>query len=125
MKRQELIIEKAEKGFFGRIQLDDNLIIEEGSSIVAIEKSIKKIVRKLHHIEITEFDIKYDLSSLFETFSYLKISSVAEKAGVNPGLLRQYVSGVKFPSALQAAKIETTIHEISEELGRVKIYSGD
>ncbi|MEJ7683745.1 MAG: hypothetical protein WKG06_38965 [Segetibacter sp.] len=55
--------------------------------------------------------------------SYLKISSIAEQAGINPGLVRQYASGVKHPSAEQAKKIEATIHKIANDLKQVELYA--
>jgi hypothetical protein len=54
---------------------------------------------------------------------YLKIGSVAEHAGINPGLLRQYASGVKYPSPDQAKKIEDALHHIANELQDVSIYA--
>jgi hypothetical protein len=46
---------------------------------------------------------------------------IAEPAGMNPGLLRQYASGVKFPSVAQAQKVEDAIQELAKELGAVSL----
>jgi hypothetical protein len=40
---------------------------------------------------------QYDLQTFFEEHDYLKVSSIAKHAGLNPGLVRQYSSGVKHP----------------------------
>ncbi len=53
----------------------------------------------------------------------LNISSIAKRAGMNPGLLRQYASGVKHPSREQAKKIEDSIHKIANELREVTIQA--
>ena len=41
---------------------------------------------------------------------------MAKHAGMNPTLLRQYVSGVKNPSASQAKRIEETLHQLADEI---------
>ena len=70
-----------------------------------------------------EFEIQYDLEAFFKEHDYLNITSVGKRAGINPGLLRQYASGVKNPSAEQAKKIEEAIHKIANELKEVAIYA--
>jgi hypothetical protein len=64
----------------------------------------------------------YDLQSYFQEHDYLKISSVAEQAGLNPGLVRQYASGVKYPSAAQAGKIRNAVKKIARQLLADSIY---
>ncbi|MDB5263997.1 MAG: hypothetical protein JWQ14_3280 [Adhaeribacter sp.] len=74
-------------------------------------------VSKLH------FTFVYDLQAFFQEFNYLKQSKIAELAGLNPGLVRQYASGVKHPSADQAIKLENAIHKLAQELQAVSIYA--
>lgn len=120
-----LIIEKADEGYLGRVEYDDNLVVDEAEDLYSLEKKIKKALKSFHGLNPDEvnFDYRYDLTVLFEKFNYLKISIVAELAGVNPSLLRQYVTGIKHPSASQAKKIEETIHKIGKELKQVHVYS--
>ena len=68
------------------------------------------------------FEFKYDLESFFQEHDYLKISSVAEIAGMNPSLIRQYASGVKYPSAEQADKLQRAIRKIADDLMKDAIY---
>lgn len=68
-----------------------------------------------------QFNIEYDLTALFEVFSAIKISSIADLAGINQGLLRQYASGVKSASAQQAKKVETALRQLGERLMRVTV----
>ena len=68
-----------------------------------------------------QFNIEYDLTALFEIFNAIKIGSIAELAGINKGLMRQYASGVKSASAQQAKKVETAIRQLGERLTRVKV----
>ncbi len=119
----ELIIEKTYRGFFGRVFYQKEIIVDEASTIPKLQTQLKKLLKKNHGLKPAEieFDIKYDLTALFEKLDYLKITNVAHLANVNASLLRQYVSGVKFPSPAQAQKIEDAIHQIGEELKRVNI----
>lgn len=68
-----------------------------------------------------QFTIEYDLTALFEVFSAIKINSIAELAGINKGLMRQYASGVKSASAQQAKKVETAVRQLGERLTRVTV----
>lgn len=70
-----------------------------------------------------DFDIKYDLQAFFSEHDYLKQTKIAELAGLNPGLLRQYASGVKHPSSDQAKKIENAIHKLAKELQSISLYA--
>ena len=40
--------------------------------------------------EQVRFSFKYDLVSFFDYFSFLNVSEIAKKAGINPSLMRQY-----------------------------------
>lgn len=70
-----------------------------------------------------EFEIHADVQALFEEHSYLNISAVAERAGLNPSLLRQYSRGIKHPSETQAKKIETTLRALGKELSKIEVYA--
>lgn len=74
-------------------------------------------------LEKIEFRFAYDLEAYFKEHDYLKISSVARAAGLNAGLVRQYASGVKYPSAEQAAKISAAVKLIAKELMETSIYA--
>ena len=52
-------------------------------------------------LEDMEVKIFFNLQAIFKEFKELKISSLAEKAALNPSLLRQYASGSKYPSIEQ------------------------
>lgn len=125
MKRVLLIIEKSNDRFLGQVEYDSNLIIEEAENVNSFEEKIKQTLKDAHNIDPTLviFQYKYDLTALFGVLSYLKISSVAKLSDMHPGLLRQYVSGVKFPSAAQVRKVETAIHKMSHELRNILINS--
>ena len=124
MKKVTLVIEKDGHDYLGRVNFEDNLIVDSAKDLPSLEKKMKKLLWTFHKVDDdgVVFQYKYDLTALFHAFSFLKISNVAEKAGVNPSLLRQYVTGNKQASPTQAKKIEDTIHIIAKELARVEVY---
>jgi hypothetical protein len=67
------------------------------------------------------FDCEYDLTAFFEHFKELKISGIATRAGINPNLLQQYVSGNKRASESQAKKIQMAVHLLANELRQIAL----
>ena len=67
-------------------------------------------------VPVLEFSYKYDLQSFFNYFSFLNISKIAEVAGINPSLMRQYASGVANVGEKQYDKIRIAIKKIGNEL---------
>lgn len=63
-----------------------------------------------------EFVYNYDVASFFKYFDFLNISKVAERAGINPSLMRKYVAGVNNPGEGQYIKLQKAIHSIVAEL---------
>ena len=116
-----LIIEKDKGKVWGRINYKKNLITDYAGSIGALEKKMAKLLKEFHNVNNPSFSHSYDLTVFFEEFNFLKQSKIAELAGVNPGLLRQYASGVKYPSSVQVKKIEMAVHELAKELQSVSL----
>ncbi|WP_439490461.1 hypothetical protein [Algoriphagus sp.] len=106
------------KELWGRVEFNDNLITDFAETVAELEAKIKGLLWDFEELapEQVEFTYQYDIYALFKKFDFLKISTVAEHAGMNPGLLRQYVSGAKSPSQDQAKKIERTLHNLAAEL---------
>ncbi len=126
MKKKELIIEKDKAGnYWGRVYHDDNLIVEDGKTIEQIETSMKKLLKKFHGLEADDisFEHTYDLTALFEKLNFLKISTIAEHAQMNPALLRQYVSGVKHPSKTQVLKIKNAIKDLGRQMVKLQVHA--
>ncbi len=63
-----------------------------------------------------EFVYHYDMKSFFEYFDFLNVSKVAERAGINPSLMRKYTSGVANAGEGQYVKLQKAIHSIAHEL---------
>ena len=63
-----------------------------------------------------EFSYKYDMQSFFNYFSFLNVTKVAELAGINASLMRQYTSGETTAGQKQYDKIRVAVERISKEL---------
>lgn len=121
-----LTIERGDgRELWGRVEYNENLITDFASSVSELEQKMKTLLWEFEEVnpETVQFEKQFDVSALFERFDFLKISNVAEHAGMNPGLLRQYVSGAKNPSIDQAKKIEHTLHELAAELQKAIIIA--
>jgi predicted RNase H-like HicB family nuclease len=65
--------------------------------------------------------LNFDFKLFFQYYRVLNSRFLAERIGMNPTLLSQYVQGKKKPSSKQAAKILTGIHEIGQELSELNL----
>ncbi|MEI7586239.1 hypothetical protein [Runella sp.] len=132
--RLTIIIEKGDGEIWGRVEAPGFLNVTMGNSEAEITQNMLELIEDFLEnegkedeywkgvtLESIEFDYRYDLTAFFDLFSPLKINSIAEKAGINKALLRQYVSGVKHPSAQQVQKIESAIHAFAQNLMKVSL----
>ena len=62
------------------------------------------------------FKYQLDLKSIFDLLPEVKISNIADKAGINASLLRQYKTGSKEASEEQANKVLGALHDLGKEL---------
>ena len=130
-----LVLERGENEWFGSIEYPDAFFLSTvGSTIKDVIDNIKMLIGdfishegKDHpewkdvNVEEIEFEEGFDLTSFFEAFDALKISKIAELSEINPSLLRQYVSGSKYPSRKQALKIQTAIKALGERLTNANV----
>jgi len=124
--RIPLTIERGDgKVLWGRVEYNGNLITDHAESTSELEQKMKTLLWDFEELspESVEFEYQFDISALFQRFDFLKISTIAEHAGMNPALLRQYVSGAKNPSLEQAKKIEHILHQLASELQKVTIIA--
>ena len=132
----EVIIERNEDHFWGRIEGNGFMPTGQGETVPALLQNIKDSIEDyVNHegkkdkfwskvdLNKIQFNLLYDLEAFFEEFSDLKISSIAERAGLNPSLVRQYATGNKYPSAEQAKKIEAALHGLGKKLQELAIYA--
>ncbi|MDD4516387.1 type II toxin-antitoxin system HicB family antitoxin [Massilibacteroides sp.] len=101
--------------------------VEEAKNnlLVAVEdyvdmyKDMGKAIPK--EINNPTFEYKYDIASFFDYFDWINVSRLAEKAGINASLLRQYKKRITFASEKQNVKIQNTVHRLAEELLAVRL----
>jgi len=63
-----------------------------------------------------EFHYQYDLQSFFEYFSFLNITEIAKRAGINPSLMRQYTRGIKNAGEKTYTRLAECMGKITKEL---------
>lgn len=121
----DMIVERGDGNLIGRVTYNDNLIIESANNVVELEEKLKVLLFEFENVNPADivFEVYYDVFALFQQFDFLNIGKVAQRAGINAGLLRQYASQVKYPSAKQAQKIEDTIHNLAAEMSKALVYA--
>lgn len=138
MKLSNLLTVVIEKGdddeIWGSIEAPGFFYSTVGGSVEEITDNLRKLVTDflIHEgkampewegvsINDVVFTYEYDLTALFKVFNAIKINSIADMAGINKGLVRQYASGVKNASPQQAKKIEAAIRQLGERLIQVSV----
>ena len=73
-------------------------------------------------LKITIENIKFeiDFKQFFQYYRVLNSKFLADRIGMNPTLLSQYVHGRKKPSSSQTKKILLGINQIGQELSEIK-----
>lgn len=62
------------------------------------------------------FRYQYDLQSFFEYFSFLNVTDIARRSGINPSLMRQYTRGIKNAGEKTYARLSACIDSVTREL---------
>lgn len=122
MEKLTLTLENGDDGtLWGRVLYDDDLLVDSAPTLEELQAKIKQLLFDFHGVAEVQFELAYHLTSFFEFFDYLKISKIAEIAGMNPTLLRHYAAGSKTASKEQVAKIEKAVHQLSKQMAAVKL----
>jgi transcriptional regulator with XRE-family HTH domain len=74
-------------------------------------------------IDEKNIDLEFDLKQFFQYYRVINAKFLADRIGMNPTLLSQYVQGRKKPSAIQTGKILNGIREIGRELSELSLAS--
>lgn len=81
------------------------------------QKEIKELLEQEgKQMPELEFVFRFDIGSFFDYYSYLNMSGVAKKAGINASLMRQYAMGKHEPSKKRKQQILECLHQIAKEL---------
>ena len=63
------------------------------------------------------------MASVFDLIPEVNISQLAKLEGINPGLLRQYVSGTKKASEKQAERVMRAFNKLASKLNSISLTS--
>lgn len=119
-----MIIEKTDTGFsaYGK----DEPIFTTGRTIPelmdnALEAS--KLYFEDGQMEVSSDHLRFELDfkQFFQQYKVINAKFLAEKIGMNPTLLSQYVQGRKKPSDKQSERILFGIHQIGQELSDINL----
>lgn len=123
-KKIKMIVEKTNTGFSAFSE--DFPIFTTGKTIPELINNAYEAVQLYfegENIKISLENIKFeiDFKQFFQYYKVLNSKFLAEKIGMNPTLLSQYVQGKKKPSESQTEKILTGIQQIGRELSEMNL----
>jgi predicted RNase H-like HicB family nuclease len=123
-KKIKIFVEKTDTGFSA---FSESLpVYTTGRSIPELLDNALEAVTLYFEDEnlmITQENIKFeiDFKQFFQHYKVLNAKYLANKIGMNPTLLSQYVQGRKKPSDAQTDKILLGIHQIGQELSEINL----
>ena len=123
-KKIKMIVEKTDTGFSA--YSEDYPIFTTGKTIPELINNAYEAAQLFfeeENIKINHENIKFeiDFKQFFQYYKVLNSKFLAEKIGMNPTLLSQYIQGRKKPSENQTEKILTGIQQIGRELSEMNL----
>ena len=122
-KKIKIIVEKTDTGFSA--YSDEFPIFTTGRTVPELINNSYEAIQLYFEgqNEITHENLKFeiDFAEFFQYYKVLNSKFLAEKIGMNPSLLSQYIQGHKKPSEKQTEKILTGIHQIGQELSEMNL----
>jgi len=122
-KKIKIIVEKTGTGFSA--YSDEFPIFTTGRTVPELINNAYEATQLFFEdkYEITHENLKFevDFEQFFQYYKVLNSKFLAEKIGMNPTLLSQYVQGRKRPSEKQTEKILSGIHQIGQELSEMNL----
>ncbi len=118
-KKISVVIEKTRTGYSAFVE--DLDVFTTGKDIPSLHANLLEALNLAFNDtgkEVTADNLKLrlDLRQFFQFYRVLNSSFLAERIGMNPSLLSQYVRGKKQPSPKQTEKIIQGIQTIGKEL---------
>jgi hypothetical protein len=123
-KKIEVVVEKTNTGY--------SAYAEQMSVFTTAENISELYVNLIEALNFAYEEIGYvvsadniklnlDLKQFFQYYKVLNANFLAQRIGMNPTLLSQYVRGKKHPSAKQTDKIIKGIQTIGKELSEINL----
>lgn len=123
-KKIKMVVEKTETGFSA---------FSEEYPVFTTGRTITELIDNAYEasnlyfedqkIQISHENLKFeiDFKQFFQYYKVLNSKFLADKIGMNPTLLSQYVQGHKKPSEAQTEKILLGIQQIGKELSEINL----
>lgn len=123
-KKIKMIVEKTDTGFSA--YSEDYPIFTTGKTVPELIKNAHEATQLFFEEEVVTISheniiFEIDFKQFFKYFKVLNSKFLAEKIGMNPTLLSQYVQGKKKPSENQTEKILAGIQQIGRELSEINL----
>lgn len=119
-----MIVEKTDTGFSA--YSDQYPIYTTGGTVPellenALEATNLYFEEKGNQITNNDLKLELDFKQFFRYYKVINSKHLANKLGMNPTLLSQYVHGHKKPSDKQTKRILRGIHQIGKELSEINL----
>jgi len=123
-KKIKMVVEKTETGFSA---------FSEEYPVYTTGRTITELIDNAYeaanlyfedlNIQVTHENFKFeiDFKQFFQYYKVINSKFLADKIGMNPTLLSQYVQGHKKPSESQTEKILSGIQQIGKELSEINL----
>lgn len=123
-KKIEVIVEKTNTGYSA--YAEHMSVYSTGENISALYINLIEALNFAYEelgYEVSAENIKLnlDLKQFFQYYKVLNANFLAQRIGMNPSLLSQYVRGKKLPSSKQTDKIIKGIQTIGKELSEISL----
>lgn len=123
-KKINVTVEKTKTGFSA--YADDLAVFTTGKNIPELYDNLFEALNlayedKGYRIDIDNIKLNLDLQQFFQYYKVLNANFLAQRIGMNPTLLSQYVRGKKHPSSKQTEKIIHGIQTIGKELSEITL----
>ncbi len=125
-KKIIVIVEKTNTGFSA--YPPDYPVATTGRNINELHKNILEVLNfyyeeQGYEVSKANIQLQIDLQQFFQYYKVLNARHLAEKIGMNPTLLSQYVQGRKKPSQQQNERIIHGIQQIGKELAELRLIN--
>jgi predicted RNase H-like HicB family nuclease len=129
MKTLNAIIERNEDGFYAYVEQLDGCVAG-GSTYTEVKENLEEMINIFMEEDPTVkpnfksgYKLKFEVSldSVFDLLPEINISQLAKLGRLNPGLLRQYVSGSKKASEKQAQRVMEAIDKLANKLNSISL----
>ncbi|GGD53674.1 helix-turn-helix domain-containing protein [Muriicola marianensis] len=125
LKRKiDVTVEKTDSGFSA--YAGDLNVFTTARTIPALHRNLTEALNLYYEdrgysVSSDNLKLNLDLQQFFQYYKVLNASFLAERIGMNPTLLSQYVRGKKTPSPKQTLKIVKGIQRVGKELSEIQL----